>query len=78
LSPESETIQKIARRWLSYQDPAKEARKRKVSAALESAVGREVKLNKEFFVLGRMTEDMFDNMRVQVAEQITALKAELA
>ncbi|MFG3025806.1 recombinase family protein [Streptomyces sp. NPDC048254] len=77
LSPESATLQEIAREWLAYKDPEKEARKMQVTAALESAVGREIKLNKEFFVLGRMTEDMFDSMRVQVAEQITALKAEL-
>jgi hypothetical protein len=37
-----------------------------------------MKLNKEFFVLGRMTESMFDSMRAQVGEQITSLKAELA
>ncbi|MFB7110635.1 recombinase family protein [Streptomyces sp. NPDC056291] len=78
LSPDSATLHEIAREWLAYQDPEKEARKAQVTAALESAVGREMKLNKEFFVLGRMTEEMFDSMRVQVAEQITALKAELA
>ncbi|MFG2682592.1 recombinase family protein [Streptomyces sp. NPDC048392] len=78
LSPESATLHEIAREWLAYKDPEKEARKAQVTAALESAVGRELKLNKEFFVLGRMTEEMFDSMRVQVGEQITALKAELA
>ncbi|KIX78510.1 hypothetical protein SF12_08655 [Streptomyces sp. MBRL 601] len=78
LSPESETIQNIARRWLSYQDPAKEAHKRKVSAALESAVGREMKLEKEFFVLGRMDEEKFDRLRGQLTAQITELKSELA
>ncbi|MET8693192.1 recombinase family protein [Streptomyces bauhiniae] len=78
LSPDSETIQNIARRWLSYQDPGKEARKRQVSAVLESAVGREMKLEKEFFVLGRMSEEKFESLRVQVAVQITELKVELA
>ncbi|MEU1709968.1 recombinase family protein [Streptomyces sp. NPDC005706] len=78
LSPDSATLHEIAREWLAYKDPEKEARKAQVTAALESAVGREMKLNKEFFVLGRMTEDMFDSLRVQVGEQIKALKAELA
>ncbi|MFI9152843.1 recombinase family protein [Streptomyces sp. NPDC053367] len=78
LAPESETIQNIARRWLSYQDPAKDAHKRKVSAALEGAVGREMKLEKEFFVLGRMDEEKFDRLREQVSAQITELKKELA
>ncbi|MFD7565808.1 recombinase family protein [Streptomyces tendae] len=78
LSPDSPTIHAIARDWLSYQDPEKEARKAHVGAALESAVGREMKLNKEFFVLGRMDETMFDRLRGQVAAQIAELKAEIA
>ncbi|MGW5883260.1 recombinase family protein [Streptomyces koyangensis] len=78
LSPDSATLHEIARKWLAYKDPEKEARKAQVTAALESAVSREMKLNKEFFVLGRMTEEMFDSMRVQVAAQIASLKAELA
>ncbi|MFE5556230.1 recombinase family protein [Streptomyces sp. NPDC056544] len=78
LSPESNTIQQIARRWLQYKDPAKEAKKRKASAALESAVGREMKLEKEFFVLQKMSEERFESLREQVAAQIVELKAELA
>ncbi|WP_326811943.1 recombinase family protein [Streptomyces scopuliridis] len=78
LSPDSPTIRAIAREWLSYQDPEKEARKTHVTAALESAVGREMKLEKEFFVMGRMDEDKYDSLRDQVAAQITELKAELA
>ncbi|WP_435058699.1 recombinase family protein [Streptomyces sp. bgisy060] len=78
LAPDSETIQNIARRWLSYQDPGKEARKRQVSAVLESAVGREMKLQKEFFVLQKMSEEQFESLREMVAAQIAELKAELA
>ncbi len=78
LSADSPTILAIAREWLSYQDPETEARKAHVSAALESAVGREMKLEKEFFVFGRMDEGKFDSLREQVAAQIAELKAELA
>jgi DNA invertase Pin-like site-specific DNA recombinase len=78
LGPESPTIHHIAREWLSYQDPEKEARKAHVNAALESAVGREMKLTKEYFVHGRMDEATYDSMRQQVGEQIAALKAEVA
>ncbi|MBO8203036.1 recombinase family protein [Streptomyces smyrnaeus] len=77
LSPESSTIQQIARRWLQYKDPTKEAKKRKASAALESAVGREMKLQKEFFVLQKMSEENFETLREQIAAQIAELKAEL-
>ncbi|MFD3545268.1 recombinase family protein [Streptomyces sp. NPDC058655] len=78
LPPESSTIQAIARRWLQYKDPTKEAKKRKASAALESAVGREMKLEKEFFVLQKMSEERFESLREQVAAQITELKVQLA
>ncbi|MFE0789146.1 recombinase family protein [Streptomyces mutabilis] len=78
LPAESPTIRAIARDWLSYQDPEKEARKAHVGAALESAVGREMKLEKEYFVLGRMDEDKYDRLREQVSAQIAELKAELA
>ncbi|MGW2038607.1 recombinase family protein [Streptomyces virginiae] len=77
LTPESPTIHAIAKDWLAYDDPEKEARKARVSAALESAVGREMKLEKEFFVLRRMTEERYDGLRAEVAEQIAALKAEI-
>lgn len=63
---------------MSYRDPEREARKAHVTAALENAVGREMKLEKEFFVLGRMDEDRFERLREQVAAQIAELKAELA
>ncbi|MFZ4300991.1 recombinase family protein [Streptomyces cinereoruber] len=78
LPPKSPTLLAIAKEWLAYNDPDKEARKAHVSAALESAVGREMKLEKEFFVLGRMDEQKYDRLREQVAAQITELKAELA
>ncbi|MFF9188351.1 recombinase family protein [Streptomyces rochei] len=77
LSPESETIQNIARRWLQYRDPATEDRKRNVAAALEQAVGRRERLEKEFFVIGGMDEERFDRLREQLGAQIHALKTEL-
>ncbi|MEU1349995.1 recombinase family protein [Streptomyces sp. NPDC005795] len=76
LSPESPTIHEIAREWLSYQDPARDERKAKVNAALENAVGREMKLRKEFFVLNRMSEADYEYLRKDVSDQIEALKAE--
>ncbi|MFC9467709.1 recombinase family protein [Streptomyces coelicoflavus] len=77
LSPESPTIHNIARRFLNYQDPEKEARKRAVSAALDSAVSRELRLNKEFFV-GGMDETQYDALRKDLGAQIESLKTELA
>ncbi|GAA2125696.1 hypothetical protein GCM10009759_77820 [Kitasatospora saccharophila] len=78
LSPESPTIHAIARRWLSYQDPAKESRKQAVSAALDNAASREVKLNKEYFIGGGMDEAQYETLRAELSAQIANLKAELA
>ncbi|MEU6295756.1 recombinase family protein [Streptomyces erythrochromogenes] len=77
LSPESDVIHAIARKWLAYKDPAKEKRKQEVTAALESAASRELKLQKEFFLGGSMDETLYDSLRRELAEQISNMKAEL-
>ncbi|MFI7019773.1 recombinase family protein [Streptomyces sp. NPDC050164] len=78
LSPESPTIHAIARRWLSYNDPAKESRKRAVSAALDNAATRELRLQKEFFIGGGMAEAQYESLRAELSAQIAGLKVELA
>ncbi|WP_329101134.1 recombinase family protein [Streptomyces sp. NBC_01439] len=78
LPPGSPTIQTIARGWLSYQDPAKEARKRAVSAALDNAAARELRLQKEFFIGGGMDESQYESLRSELSAQIAGLKSELA
>ncbi|MFF7704266.1 recombinase family protein [Streptomyces lydicus] len=77
LAPDSDTIHSIARRWLSYQDPEKETRKQAVSAALDNAASRELKLKKEFFIGGGMDETQYDSLRTDLEAQIASLKAEL-
>ncbi|MES9808471.1 recombinase family protein [Streptomyces cinereoruber] len=78
LTLESPTLHAIAQEWLSYQDPEKEARKRQVTAALESAVGREMKLRKDHFVLNRITEADYEYLWHELNKQIESLKEELA
>ncbi|MDH6129005.1 recombinase family protein [Kitasatospora sp. GP82] len=78
LPPESETIHEIARRWLSYQDPEKEARKAAVSAALDKAVSRELRLQKEFFIGGSVDETTYEVLRRELSAQIDGMKRELA
>ncbi|MFJ9646738.1 recombinase family protein [Streptomyces sp. NPDC101206] len=78
LSPESPTIHQIARDWLSYENPEKEARRQAVTAALDSALSRQLKLNKEFFLgTAQMDEATFEVLRNQVSAQIEEMKAEL-
>jgi len=78
LSPDSATLHEIAREWLAYQDPEKEARKAQVTAALESAVSREMQLKKERFVIGRISEADYEYLWRELNAQIESLKTELA
>ncbi|GAA4053519.1 recombinase family protein [Streptomyces shaanxiensis] len=77
LSPESPTIHDIARRWLAYADPEKEARKQKTTALYDAAIERQAKLRKEFFVFGRMDEATFEELRKQQDELVAELRTEL-
>ncbi|MEU4484616.1 recombinase family protein [Streptomyces purpurascens] len=77
LSPESPTIHAIARRWLAYQSPEKEAHKQQVTAQYDAAIERQAKLRKEFFVLGRMDESTFEELRQQQDELVAELRKEL-
>lgn len=76
LSPESPTIHEIARRWLSYQNPETETQKRKVTSLYDAAIERQARLRKEFFILGRMSEDQFEELRAQQDTLVAELKAE--
>ncbi|WP_326649106.1 recombinase family protein [Streptomyces sp. NBC_01750] len=78
LAPTSPVIRDIARDWLAYQDPEAEARKAQANAALESAVGREMQLRKERFVLNRISEADYEYLWRSLNAQIDSLKAELA
>ncbi|MFF8533341.1 recombinase family protein [Streptomyces sp. NPDC015532] len=78
LPPDSPTILAIARRWLSYEDPAVEARKQAVTRALDDAVEREAQLRKERFILSRISEADYEYLWGALNAQIESLKAELA
>ncbi|MEU6391063.1 recombinase family protein [Streptomyces sp. NPDC046939] len=77
LRPESPTIREIARRWLAYESPEKEARKQRATALYDAAIERQVKLRKEFFVFGRMDEATFESLRQQQDELVAELRKEL-
>lgn len=74
----STALLSIVRRWLSYRNPAKEASKRSVGAALDHAMSRELKLKEEFFIGGEMDPVPYEALRSGLAAQIADLKAEFA
>ncbi|PPS86395.1 recombinase family protein [Streptomyces sp. MH60] len=77
LDPEDPVLHEIAQRWYAYQDPEKEERRKHVSAALDDAERRSSELDDAYFVHGRMKGDRYASLSKALAEQLSALKAEL-
>lgn len=77
LEPDSPVLHEIARRWLSYQDAETEARKRDLTATLDTVVSREKRLNERFYVRGDLEEAEYDDLYAQLRSQRETLNAEL-
>ncbi len=77
LEPHDPVLHEIANRWLSYQDPEREERRKHVTAALEDAERRSAELDDAYYVAGRMKPDRYAALSSALAEQIDALRAEL-
>ncbi|MFJ9939051.1 recombinase family protein [Streptomyces erythrochromogenes] len=78
LEPNDPVITEIARRWLAFSDPEKQARKREAQKALEAAQARVEKLEADFYVYGRMDEERFEELgeglRLVIEEMAAALE----
>ncbi len=66
----------IARRWLTYQDPEKDERRKEVAAELDDAQTRADALDTAHFVKGTVDVDKYDRLSGELAEMIAALDAE--
>ncbi|QFR00018.1 recombinase family protein [Streptomyces phaeolivaceus] len=60
LAPDSPVVIEMARRWLAFADPERQARKEEALRALEAARERVKKLEEDFYVYGKMDEGRFD------------------
>ncbi|MFJ2737319.1 recombinase family protein [Streptomyces sp. NPDC087317] len=77
LEPEDPVLHEIAQRWLAYQDPEREERRKHVAAALEDAERRSEELDDAYYVHGRMKADRHASLGKALAEQMDTLRAEL-
>ncbi|MBP5907938.1 hypothetical protein F3K40_22405 [Streptomyces sp. LBUM 1478] len=69
----------MARRWLAFADPQRQAQKEETQRALEAAHERVKKLEEDFYVYGKMDEDRFDvlsdGQRTFIGSMTAALEA---
>ncbi|BDM70628.1 hypothetical protein HEK616_41150 [Streptomyces nigrescens] len=77
LEPDDPVLHEIARRWLAYQDPEMDERRKHVSAALDDAERRAEVLDDAFYVHGRMKEERYRALSSALTDQIAAHNAEL-
>ncbi|WP_079031825.1 recombinase family protein [Streptomyces specialis] len=78
LEPDDPVLHEIARRWLRYQDPETDERRRHVVAALDETERRARDLDDAYYVHGRMNPKRYAALSAALAEQTQALNAELA
>ncbi|MCQ4082226.1 recombinase family protein [Streptomyces sp. RB6PN25] len=69
LEPEDPVLITIGRRWLSFSDPETQARKEHAREALESARKRVKKLEDDYYVYGKLTEERYEEL--SAAQQAT-------
>ncbi|MFF3975268.1 recombinase family protein [Streptomyces sp. NPDC001828] len=76
LSPGDPALDEIARRWITLQDPERDARRREVSAELDVAERRMAKLDHDHYVRGRLSEDRYEELRERQEAHVAALREE--
>jgi site-specific DNA recombinase len=77
LDDEDPVLHEIARRWLNYNNPEHEERKRALTGSLDAARQRLSALEDRFYLQGKMSEGRFDEMSRNLESQIRQLSNEL-
>jgi site-specific DNA recombinase len=77
LEPDDPVLYAIARRWLSYQDPEKQARHRHTEAAIQEALRRANELDDAYYLHGRMSAERHDQLSGALSAQIMLLRQDL-
>ncbi|MBT2528196.1 recombinase family protein [Streptomyces sp. ISL-99] len=65
LEPGDTALDEIARRWVSLQDPEKDARRKEITAELDAVTARMAKLDHDHYVRGRLSEERYDELSAQ-------------
>lgn len=77
LEPDDPVLHEIARRWLAYQDPDKQAQQQHVKAALLDAERRSAELDEAYFIHRRMPQGRYEALSTTLTAQAEALRSEL-
>lgn len=77
LHPEDPVIETIARRWLALSDPETQAARAGIADALASAQTRLQRLQDDYYVHGRVSEERYEQLSGSLAETIEAMSTKL-
>jgi hypothetical protein len=77
MEPGDPVLMIIGRRWLAFSDPETQARKEDVRAALEAAQKRVGKLEDDYYVYGKISEERYEQLSAGQRATIEELSATL-
>jgi DNA invertase Pin-like site-specific DNA recombinase len=77
MEPGDPVLMVIGRRWLAFSDPETQARKETVRAALEAAQKRVGKLEDDYYVYGKISEERYEQLSAGQRATIEELSATL-
>lgn len=77
LDPGSPVIRTIARRWLAFSDPAKQAEKEHALSALQSAQERIQRLEDDYYVHGKLSEQRYEELTERLRATVETMGAKL-
>lgn len=77
LDPDSPVIRAIARRWLAFSEPSAQAEKVAALAALEGAQARAQRLEDDYYVHGKISEDRYEELSAALRTTMGVAAAKL-
>ncbi|NYI06056.1 recombinase family protein [Allostreptomyces psammosilenae] len=77
LDPEDPVLITIGRRWLAFSDPETQAKKEHARQALEAAQRRVKKLEEDYYLFGKLSEERYEELSSQQRATIEAMVATL-
>lgn len=77
LEPDDTVLHDIARRWLAYADPETQVEREHARAALKAAQERVQKLEDDYYIHGKMTEERYEELSERQRATIDTMNAKI-
>lgn len=77
LEPGDKVLRTIARRWLGFSDPGRQAEREHARESLRAAEARAQKLEDDYYVHGKMPEERYDDMSAKLRATIEVMSTKL-